>query len=240
MVAITIKAQKADTLKTNSGVILIQPIQHGSLVLTFQNKTIYIDPYGGSKLYNNLKTPDIILITDIHGDHLDLKTLDSINTSKTIFITPKAVAEKLPDTYKTNLNVLNNGQGIHRLGFFIKAVPMYNLPVNPPSKKHPKGRGNGYLLSFDDTQIYISGDTEDIIEMRMLQNIDLAFVCMNLPYTMSIEKAASAVLEFKPKVVYPYHYRGTNGFSDIQQFKKLVNLKNTNIEVRLANWYPTN
>ena len=106
---------------------------------------------------------------------------------------------------------------------------MYNLPENPPSKKHPKGRGNGYILTIDDAQIYISGDTEDIPEMRMLQNIDVAFICMNLPYTMTIEQAASAVLEFKPKIVYPYHYRGSNGFSDVNEFKNLVNSKNIQI-----------
>ncbi len=235
---VTIQAQTFETFKTDLGVLKIQPILHGSMVLTFQNKTIYVDPYGGAKLYNNIKAPDIILITDIHGDHLDLETLDAINTSKTIFITPQAVADKLPEKYKSKINILNNGQGIHRLDFYIKAVPMYNLPVDPPSKKHPKGRGNGYLLNIDNQQIYISGDTEDIPEMNMLKNIDIAFVCMNLPYTMTINQAASAVLEFQPKVVYPYHYRGTNGLSDVKQFKKLVNEKNKNIEVRLFNWYP--
>ncbi|SNR52225.1 L-ascorbate metabolism protein UlaG, beta-lactamase superfamily [Lutibacter agarilyticus] len=235
---ITIHSQTFEIFKTEIGTLKIQPILHGSMVLTFQDKTIYVDPYGDSKLYNNIKAPDIILITDIHGDHLDLETLDSINTSKAIFITPQAVADKLPEKYKSQINILNNGQGIHRLDFYIKAVPMYNLPVDPPSKKHPKGRGNGYLLNIDNLQIYISGDTEDIPEMRMLENIDIAFVCMNLPYTMTVEQAASAVLEFKPKVVYPYHYRGTNGLSDVKQFKKLVNEKNKNIEVRLANWYP--
>ena len=235
---ITTKAQTFETFKTGLGVLKIQPILHGSMVLTFQNKTIYVDPYGGAKLYNNLKSPDIILITDIHGDHLDLETLDSINTSKAIFITPQAVADKLPEKYKSKINILNNGQGIHRLDFYIKAIPMYNLPVDPPSKKHPKGRGNGYLLNIDNLQIYISGDTQDIPEMRMLENIDIAFVCMNLPYTMTVDQAASAVLEFQPKVVFPYHYRGTNGLSDVNHFKKLVNEKNKNIEVRLSNWYP--
>lgn len=237
---ITIHSQTFEIFKTDTGTLKVQPILHGSLVLTFQDKTIYVDPYGGTKLYNNIKAPDIILITDIHGDHLDLETLDSLDTSKAIFITPQAVADKLPEKYKSNINILNNGQGIHRLNFYIKAIPMYNLPVEPPSKKHPKGRGNGYLLNIDNQQIYISGDTEDIPEMRMLENIDIAFVCMNLPYTMTVDQAASAVLEFKPKVVFPYHYRGKNGLSDVKQFKKLVNEKNKNIEVRLIEWYPKN
>ncbi len=233
------QTSKFDIIKTKNSEISIQPIMHGSLVITFQDKTIYVDPYGGSKLYEGIKSPDIILITDIHGDHLHPKTLDSIDTSKAFFITPQAVADKLSEEYKSKVTVLNNGQGIHRFGIFIKALPMYNLPeVN--DSKHPKGRGNGYLLNIDETQIYISGDTEDIPEMRLLRNIDVAFICMNLPYTMNINQAADAVLEFQPTVVYPYHYRGQGGFSDVAQFKKLVNSKNTAIEVRLAEWYPKN
>jgi L-ascorbate metabolism protein UlaG (beta-lactamase superfamily) len=239
--ATLIWSQKAEIeeLKTQHGIIKINPILHGSLVLTYNNTTIYVDPYGGADLYKNVKSPNIVLITDIHGDHLDQKTLDAIDTSKAVFIVPKEVANKLPESYASRVEVLNNGQGIHRLNIFFKAIPMYNLPEVEDSK-HPKGRGNGYILSVDDKQIYISGDTEDIPEMRTLQNIDIAFVCMNLPYTMDINQAASAVLEFQPKVVYPYHYRGPNGLSDVAEFKNLVNSKNKNIEVRLRNWYPKN
>jgi len=233
---ISAQNESFDVLKTTKGDVIIQPILHGSLVLTFQNKTIYVDPYGGAHLYANIKSPDIILITDIHGDHLQPKTLDSLDTSNSIFIVPQAVADKIPEKYKSKLTVLTNGQGIHRSEIFIRAIPMYNLPESEDSK-HPKGRGNGYVLIIGDKQIYISGDTEDIEEMRMLQNIDVAFVCMNLPYTMDIHQAASAVLEFKPKVVYPFHYRGKDGFSDVHEFKKLM-AKNPNIEVRLAKWYP--
>ncbi len=181
--------------------------------------------------------PDLIIITDIHGDHLDLETLKSIHTDKAIFIAPEAVAEKLPPIYHKNLIVLNNNETTEQLGIKIKALPMYNLP-DIPNSKHPKGRGNGYILTIENKQIYISGDTEDINEMRNLKNIDVAFVCMNLPYTMDIHQAASAVLEFKPKIVYPFHYRGKPDMSDVQVFKKLVNDKNPNIEVRLRNWYP--
>ncbi|MHB1148593.1 MAG: MBL fold metallo-hydrolase [Lutibacter sp.] len=234
-------AQKPDVdiIKTKNGTFQIQPILHSSLVLTYNNKTIYVDPYGGAKMYKGLKSPDIILITDIHGDHLDLKTLDSIDTSKAIFILPAEAASKLPKKYGTEIVKLQNRQGVHRLDFFITAIPMYNLPEEPNSK-HPKGRGNGYLITVDDKQIYISGDTGDIQEMRMLQNIDVAFVCMNLPYTMTVEQAASAVLEFQPKIVYPFHYRGQDGFSDIEAFKKLVNTNNKSIEVRLRKWYHNN
>jgi len=228
-----------DELKTSKGTLIIQPVLHGSLILTHNNKTIFVDPYGGSNLYKNQKSPDIILITDIHGDHLDQKTLDSINTSKCIFIVPQAVADKLPEKYASQIVVLQNGQGVHRMDYFIQAIPMYNLPEVVDSK-HPKGRGNGYILTIENKHIYISGDTEDIEEMRRLQNIDVAFVCMNLPYTMDINQAASAVLEFKPTVVYPYHYRGSEGFSDVAEFKKLVNSKNNTLDVRLRDWYPKN
>ncbi len=101
-----------------------------------------------------------------------------------------------------------------------------------------KGRGNGYLLTFGDKHIYLSGDTEDIEEMRTLEDIDVAFVCMNLPYTMSVEQAASAVLDFQPKIVYPYHYRGPDGLSDVEKFKELVNAENEVTDVRLRSWYP--
>ena len=114
---------------------------------------------------------------------------------------------------------------------------MYNLREEA-LKFHTKGRGNGYVLTINEERIYFSGDTEDIPEMRNLKNIDKAFVCMNLPYTMTVESAADAVLAFKPKQVYPYHYRGTQGLSDVAKFKKIVNEKDTSIEVVQWNWYP--
>ena len=120
-----------------------------------------------------------------------------------------------------------------QMAMMVKAMPMYNLPEADDSH-HRKGRGNGYILTLGGKSVYISGDTEDIPEMRKLEKIDVAFVCMNLPYTMNIDQAASAVLEFKPKIVYPYHYRG----QDIKSFQKLVNKKNKKIDVRLRDWYP--
>ncbi len=229
----TLQINAQDILKTNSGNITIQPIVHGTLVLTFNNKTIYIDPYGGAEGFDGIEKPDIILITDIHGDHLNINTLDGIDTKKAQFIVPQAVADKMPEKYKKQLTILNNGQSIHRLGFYISAIPMYNLPENEDSR-HTKGRGNGYIINIGGKNIYISGDTEDIPEMRVLQDIDVAFICMNLPYTMDIYQASSAVLEFKPKIVYPFHYRG----ADVEEFKKIVNDGDSNIEVRLREWYP--
>tara|TARA_R110001583_G_scaffold114876_6_gene265404 strand:- start:15536 stop:16297 length:762 start_codon:yes stop_codon:yes gene_type:complete len=228
-----------DIVKTKFSSIKIKPILHSSFILTHMDKTIYVDPYGGADLYKGLEAPDIILITDIHGDHLNQKTLDSIDTSKATFIVPKAVALKLPSKYSSQIVILKNGDAILKSSYYITAIPMYNLPEASDSK-HPKGRGNGYLINADDKIIYISGDTEDITEMRKLQNIDIAFICMNLPYTMEINQAASAVLEFKPKIVYPFHYRGKNGFSNVKEFKNIINSKNKNIDVRLRQWYPHN
>lgn len=133
--------------------------------------------------------------------------------------------------------MLSNGEESEILGLTVQAVPMYNLP-DDDSSRHPKGWGNGYVLTIGGDRLYFSGDTEDIPEMRMLSNIDYAFVCMNLPYTMDVDQAADAVLDFAPKVVYPYHYRGQGGLSDVEKFKSLVNAGNPAIEVRLRNWYP--
>jgi L-ascorbate metabolism protein UlaG (beta-lactamase superfamily) len=227
---------KSDIIKTNDSDITIQPIHHGSIVFTYNNKTIYVDPFGGIEKYRGLKKPDIILITDIHGDHMNLETLKNLDTESTVFITPQAVADKLPEKYKNHLIVLENRQGVHRSGLYIRAVAMYNLPETEDSR-HTKGRGNGYVINMGGKNIYISGDTEDITEMRQLFDIDVAFICMNLPYTMNINQASNAVLEFKPKIVYPYHYRGKPDFSDTKKFKELVNLKNPTIEVRLRDWY---
>lgn len=227
----------SDQIENKGGSITFQPILHGALVITYNNTTIYIDPYGDAKAYAGLTAPDIILITDIHQDHLNINTLKSIVTSNATFIVPQAVADKIPTEIKRKISVLDNGKTTTEKGILISAIPMYNLPETSDAF-HTKGRGNGYVLNLGGKSIYVSGDTEDIPEMRSLKNIDVAFVCMNLPYTMDIQQAASAVLDFKPKIVYPYHYRGKEGFSDREAFKKLVNEKNDKIEVRLRNWYP--
>lgn len=227
----------ADTIKSNDGNIIIQPITHGTLVLQWNNTTIYVDPYGGAALFKDIAAPDLILITDIHGDHTNMETLKGLNTKKAKFIVPPAVAELLKDDYSDQVEVIKNGEVSVQGAIFIQALPMYNLPEDETSR-HPKGRGNGYFLNLGGKAIYISGDTEDIKEMRELKDIDIAFVCMNLPYTMDINQAADAVLEFKPKIVYPYHYRGKPNVSDTEAFKKLVNASSTEIEVRLKDWYP--
>jgi L-ascorbate metabolism protein UlaG (beta-lactamase superfamily) len=226
----------ADEIKTSKGPLKIQPLNHATLALTWNGKMIYADPYGGAKTFAGIATPDLIVITDIHGDHFDPSTLDVLDLSKAIIVAPQAVIDKMSDKLKANTVALGNGQTISKLDISITAIPMYNLP-EAADAKHTKGRGNGYVLKFGDKTLYISGDTAGVPEMRALKNIDVAFVCMNLPYTMDVLEAASAVLDFKPKIVYPYHYRGANGFSDTEAFKKLVNEGNKSLDVRLRDWY---
>ncbi|ETN95357.1 MBL fold metallo-hydrolase [Zhouia amylolytica] len=216
--------------------ITIFPVYHGSVVFDYNESTIYVDPHGGIEKFKGISDPDLILITHTHGDHLDLNTLAVLNTAHATFIVPEAVAKKIPSRYKNQLVILNNGNKKQIKEISVTALPMYNLP-HDETARHKKGVGNGYIISLNNTRIYVSGDTEDIPEMRSLKDIDVAFVCMNLPYTMNIEQAADAVLEFQPKIIYPYHYRGRPDVSDINLFKKKVNDKNNNIDVRLRKWY---
>jgi L-ascorbate metabolism protein UlaG (beta-lactamase superfamily) len=227
---------QVDQIKTSIGDLTIHPITHGTLVLEINDLTIYVDPYGGEERFDGISDPDLVLITDIHGDHLNQKTLDGLTLDAAAFIVPQAVADKLPADFQERVTVLANGNATNWNGLTIRAIPMYNLPEDETSR-HIKGRGNGYIISVGETQVYLSGDTEDIPEMRALKEIDIAFICMNLPYTMSVAQAADAVIEFQPSIVYPYHYRGKDGLSDVGQFKTLVDEANTSIEVRLREWY---
>jgi L-ascorbate metabolism protein UlaG (beta-lactamase superfamily) len=231
LLAQTEKTGGADTIKTDQGDLVIHPINHATTVLEWNGKTIYMDPVGAEKRYLGLPKPDLILITDVHGDHLDPKTLKTIVQDKTKIVAPAAVQDTLSEDLKKKTTIISNGENGTVEGIKIEAIPMYNLdPAR--TKYHSKGRGNGYVLTLGGKRIYFSGDTEDIPEMRSLKNIDVAFVCMNLPYTMTVDQAASAVKEFKPKIVYPYHYRG----SDTDKFKSLVG-QDSGVEVRLRDWY---
>lgn len=227
-----------DVIKINKGTLTVHPIEHATMALSTEEKTIYVDPTGGAEAFKGIKPADIILVTDIHPDHFDTKTLEAVVGPKTVLITPPAVAEKLPQNLKAELVILKNEEKTEQQGFTITAIAMYNIPKSADAF-HIKGRGNGYLIRMGGKNIYISGDTEDIPEMRNLKNIDIAFVCMNLPYTMDVKQAASAVLAFKPKIIYPYHYRGQNGFSDVAAFKQQVTARDKHIDVRLLDWYPS-
>lgn len=224
-----------DQLSTSNGPLTIQPITHGTVAFLWNSHTIYVDPFGGAARFEGLPAPDLILITDIHGDHLNPETLAGLKTASTSFLVPQAVYDQMPEEYKPKATVIGNGESTEKMGMKISAIPMYNLPESADSR-HTKGRGNGYIVNFGGKNIYLSGDTADIPEMRALKGIDVAFICMNLPYTMDVNQAASAILAFKPKVVYPYHYRG----SDTAEFKRLVDAGNAGVEVRLRDWYQSN
>ena len=213
--------------ETPAGAVKITPIQHASLVLEAGGKVVYLDPVSGGN-FSGLPQADWILITDIHGDHMDPKILPKLSKSSTVILAPAAVAETVKSAA-----IIRNGETTHSGPFTIEAIPMYNLKRGPEPGKlfHDKGRGNGYVITYGGKRFYFSGDTEGIPEMRALQNIDVAFVCMNLPYTMPPEEAADAVRAFHPKVVYPYHYRG----SDLNVFKNA--LAGTGIDVRILDWY---
>ena len=232
------KVETDDTTATQKG-FEITPISHGTMVLTWDGTIIYVDPVGGGEAFAGQPEPDLILITDIHGDHLNVETLQAISNDKCKIIVPQAVADKLPTEFDAQLDVLNNGDFKERFGFSVEAIPMYNLREEA-LQFHTKGRGNGYVIEKDGMRVYISGDTEDIPEMRALTDIDVAFVCMNLPWTMTELQAAKAVVAFKPKKVYPYHYRGKEGFTDVAKFKGWIMKSGVGreIEVVQLDWYP--
>lgn len=216
--------------------INVQPIEHATFAITWNGKSLLFDPSTDKEKLQNIKSPDLVFITDIHGDHFNISTLATLDLSKTEFVVPQVVADQLPEKFHKNMHILKNGDSIELAGIKIEAIPMYNLPESGDAF-HSKGRGNGYVITLGTKRVYISGDTEDIPEMRSLKDIYLAFICMNLPYTMTVKQAADAVIAFKPKVVYPYHYRGQNGKSDISTFKQLVSDRDKSINVLLRDWY---
>lgn len=220
------------------GKLTVQPVEHASLALSVPGKLIFADPVGHAAEFNKLGKPDIVLITDIHGDHFSTETLKQLHLEKAVLVVPQVVYDKLPGNLQSRAQVMHNGDTRQVAGIAVTALPMYNMPESPTAF-HTKGRGNGYILELDGKRVYLSGDTGATPEMKALKNIDIAFVCMNLPYTMDIQEAAEGVLAFKPKIIYPYHYRGQKGMSDIAAFKKMVEQKDPAIDVRLRDWYPS-
>lgn len=213
---------------TSAGPVKITPLNHASTLIEAAGKVIYLDPAKPVK-FEQLPKADLILITDIHGDHMDPDSIKEISKADTEIISSPAVAKTV-----TTAKPIANGETKTWQSWTIEAVPAYNIKRGPAPGKlfHDKGRGNGYVLTYGGKRFYFSGDTEGVPEMRELKNIDVAFVCMNLPYTMPPDEAADAVKAFHPKVVIPYHYRG----SDLSVFQK--DLEGSGIEVRILDWYP--
>ena len=220
---------------TQNALVKIIPISHATAVINWGDKNIYTAPVGGAEAFMGQPPADIILLTDIHSDHLDDETLEKV-LGWAVLVTPQAVRDKLPKALANKVQVMKNSETKTFDEFTVTAIPMYNIPESATAP-HTKGRGNGYVVEKDGFRVYIAGDTSGIPEMRVLEDIDITLIPMNLPYTMSVEEAADAVLAFKPKQVWPYHYRGPDGLSDVVRFKTLVNQSDPNIEVILAKWY---
>jgi len=223
-----------DVFQTPLGDISIHPISHASFVMQTPTHTIYVDPTGAPEDYAGFAAADMVLITHEHGDHFDAALLDVLVTPETVITTNPAVFAMLGEAHRAQATQLANGETATMLDMTIDAIPAYNT-TQDRLNFHPQGRDNGYVLDLGGYRIYISGDTEDVPEMRALQNIDIAFVCMNLPFTMDAEAAASAVSEFAPSYVYPYHYRGRdNGTQDPMEF---ANMLADGIEAKMGGWY---
>lgn len=229
------EAHMSDTFDSAAGPITVHPVDHASFVMESPMGTFYVDPVGDAGNYSDFPAPDVILITHEHGDHYNAETLAALMPEGGVPIyTNPAVYEMLPEDMKAMATPLANGESAEFEGVTIDAIPAYNI-TEGRTDFHPQGRDNGYVLTMGDFRTYISGDTEDTPEMRALENIDLAFVSMNLPFTMDAEAAASGVNEFAPAYVYPYHYRGRDGGTqDPEAFAAMLN---DGIEARMGGWY---
>ena len=223
-----------DAFASANGEITITPVSHASFVMQTPVGTLYVDPVGDPSSYSGMPAPDMILITHQHGDHYNAETLAAVMGENTVMYTNPAVYDMLPDDMKARATSMANGDSLSVGDVMIDAIPAYNMTPER-ANFHPQGRDNGYVITVDGLRVYVSGDTEDIPEMRALENIDIAFVCMNLPFTMDAASAASAVSEFAPTYVYPYHYRGRdNGTQDPAEFAALLT---SATEVKYGGWY---
>jgi L-ascorbate metabolism protein UlaG (beta-lactamase superfamily) len=218
---------EVDTIKTASGDLTIHFIGHGSLYFTFNNLVIHVDPVSRYADYALLPKADLILVTHHHGDHLDAETIKLITKANTKMILTEECLKKTDSGI-----IMHNDETKEITGLKIESVPAYNLVHKRDNGEpfHPKGVGNGYVVTFADTRVYIAGDTENVPEMKNLKDIDIAFLPMNLPYTMTPQMVADAVKMFHPDILYPYHF----GDTDTNQL--LILLKDyKDCEIRLRN-----
>lgn len=216
---------EVDTLPTSAGDVQITFLGHGSLLFTFTGQQIYIDPFGEVADYTKLPKADVVLVTHEHFDHLDLKALAKIQTDQTVIVYTPLCSQQVPGGI-----VMRNGDQRTVNGVQVEAVPAYNLAHKRPDGHpfHPKGEGNGYILTFGDLRVYVAGDTENIPEMKALRDIGCAFLPMNLPYTMTPEMVAEAARAFRPRILYPYHF----GKTDTARLQQLLG-QESEIEIRI-------
>jgi L-ascorbate metabolism protein UlaG (beta-lactamase superfamily) len=213
------------------GNITITPIQHAGVQVEYGGKVIQVDPAQGD--FSKAKPGDLVLVTDIHGDHLNTDLIAKVRKPGAPVVMPAAVQKQAGDKIPAPIEVLANGQTKTVAGVSVEAVPMYNLQRGPAAGQlfHDKGRGNGYIVTLGGKRMYFAGDTECTSEMKALKNIDVAFIPMNLPYTMPPSEAVECVKAFKPKIAIPYHYQGQKP----EEFESA--LKGSGVEVRLLKWY---
>lgn len=223
--AMSQKTFEKDTIDTKKGKLVITFLGHGTLLFEYNNLVIHVDPVGRTADYTKMPKADLILVTHQHGDHLDAKAIGLIKKKDTKIILTQTCLEKVPEGL-----VMKNGDIKEIKGLKIEAVPAYNLvhKREDGTPFHPKGEGNGYVITFGSKRVYVAGDTENIPEMAQLKNIDIAFLPMNLPYTMTPEMVAEAVKLFNPKILYPYHY----GNTDVNELVKLLKDKK-DCEIRI-------
>jgi len=226
--AVPLNAQEVyekDVIKTTAGDLEITFLGHASLMLKFNGKVLHVDPFSKVADYSKLPKADLLLITHEHQDHLDTSAIGLIRSGDTRIVLTEKGAEKVPGGL-----VMKNGDVQTVLGVKIEAMPAYNLVHKRENGQpfHPKGQGNGYVLTFGNTNIYIAGDTENTPEMKALKHIDVAFLPMNLPYTMTPEMVADAAKAFRPRVLYPYH----TGATDVARLSDLLR-DDKDIEVRV-------
>jgi len=217
---------ETDTIETSAGNLQITFIGHGTMMFSFDGKIIHLDPWTQLADYSKMPKADIVLITHEHRDHLDLKALKLISTGKTALVLTETCAQQV----KSGI-VMRNGDVRTVDGLKIEAVPAYNLVhmISPGVPYHPKGVGNGYVITFGDKRVYVAGDTENTPEMKALKDIYIAFLPMNLPYTMTPQMVADAARAFKPRVLYPYHFDETDTFELI---KLLKDVKEVEVRIR--------
>jgi len=216
-----------DVFETSEGELIITFIGHGTLMMEFNDKIIHIDPVSRYADYSQMPKADLILVTHNHGDHFDAETINLLKKPSTELVLSGLCYEQYGEG-----TVMKNGDSGTYAGIKIDAVPAYNIKHmrSGGTPYHPKGEGNGYVLHFGDKKVYVAGDTENIPEMASLENIDIAFLPMNVPYTMTPEMAADAAEMFKPKILYPYHY----GNTDTGELLELMQ-DQPDIEVRIRN-----
>jgi len=214
-----------DVIPTSKGDLEITFLGHASLMMAFDGLSIQIDPYGEAADYASLPKADLVLITHEHFDHMDLKALKEVAKKDAVIVASKSCASKLPGAV-----IMGNGETKTVRGLSIETIPAYNIDHKRSDGQpfHPRGSGNGYIVAFGGKRVYIAGDTENTPEMKALRSIDIAFLPMNLPYTMSPEQVADAATAFRPKILYPYH----TGDTDTGRLVKLLQGEKE-IEVRI-------